>query len=234
MDPYISMKTTVFDMPGYLEITQARIAHLASLKLDLSGKSIIDVGCGTGRLTEFLVSQGANVFAIDGREDNIQQLRIFYPNVKADVVDLETDEMLKYGPFDIVFCYGVLYHLSDPLHFIKNAEKLCKYMILIETCITDAWEPICKIEVEDGTNNSQSIHHAGSRPSPAYVVFCLKKAGFPYIYTPKEKPVHPQFHYTKQNSYMSHQNGHLIREIFIASRKKLDNDQLVLVGTPTA
>ncbi|MED4912159.1 methyltransferase domain-containing protein [Brevibacillus centrosporus] len=229
MDPYISTKTTVFDMPGYLEITQARLAHLASMNLHLSGKSIIDVGCGTGRLTEFLLNQGANVFAIDGREDNIQQLRMFYPNVRADVVDLETDELLKYGLFDIVFCYGILYHLSDPLHFIKNAEKLCRDMILIETCITDALEPICKIEVEDGTNNSQSIHHAGSRPSPAYVIFCLKKAGFPFIYAPKEKPAHPQFHYTTQNNYASHQNGHLIREIIIASKNPVNSDQLVVV-----
>ncbi|MGG1664130.1 class I SAM-dependent methyltransferase [Brevibacillus sp. NRS-1366] len=230
VEPYINVKTAVFDMQGYLEITNARLSHLASLQLQLSGKSIVDVGCGTGRLTEFLVGQGANVFGVDGREDNIQQMRIFYPHVKAEVVDLETDDLLKYGPFDIMFCYGILYHLSDPLHFIKNAEKLCSDMILIETCITDAVEPICKIVVEDGTNNSQSIHHAGSRPSPAYVIFCLKKAGFPFIYEPIEKPAHPEFHYTKQNNYESHQNGHLIREIFIASKKPLDHGRLVLVG----
>lgn len=230
MDPYINEKTTVFDVPGYLEITNARLAHLASMKIPLSGKSIIDVGCGTGRLTEFLVGQGANVFGVDGREDNIQQMQMFYPNVKAEVMDLETDDLLKYGPFDIVFCYGILYHLSDPLHFIKNAEKVCNGMILIETCITDALESVCKIVMEDGTNNSQSIHHAGSRPSPSYVIFCLKKAGFPFIYEPREKPAHPDFLYTKQNNYASYQNGHLIREIFIASKKTLDNDRLVLVG----
>lgn len=230
MDPYINEKTAVFDVPGYLEITKARLAHLASMKLHFSGKSIIDVGCGTGRLTEFLVGQGGNVFGVDGRADNIQQLRIFYPNIRAEVVDLETDDLLKYGPFDIVFCYGILYHLSDPLHFISKAYKVCNDMMLIETCITDALEPVCKIEMEDGNNNSQSIHNAGSRPSPAYVIFCLKKAEFPFIYTPRKKPAHPDFLYSRQNNYASYQNGHLIREIFIASKKPLDNDQLLLIS----
>ncbi|MED4585441.1 class I SAM-dependent methyltransferase [Brevibacillus choshinensis] len=230
MEPYINAKTGVFDSPGYLDITKARLDHLASMNIPLFGKSVIDVGCGTGRLTEFLIGQGANVFGVDGREDNIQQMHLFYPDVKAEAVDLETDDLLNYGPFDIVFCYGILYHLSDPLHFIRNAEKLCSDMILIETCVTDALEPLCKIEIEDGTNNSQSIHHAGSRPSPAYVIFCLKKAGFPFIYTPLEKPAHPEFLYEKQYNYTSYKNGRHIREIFIASRNPMNNDRLVLVG----
>ncbi|KQL48743.1 hypothetical protein AN963_02790 [Brevibacillus choshinensis] len=230
MEPYINVKTSVFDLPGYTEITKARLDHLASMNLTLAGKSVIDVGCGTGRLTEFLIGQGASVFGVDGREDNIQQMRLFYSNVEVEVVDLETDDLLKYGPFDIVFYYGILYRLSDPLHFIKNAEKLCSDMILIETCITDALEPLCKIEIEDGTNNSQSIHHAGSRTSPAYVIFCLKKAGFPYVYPPVEKPAHPDFLHEKKYDYASYNNGRLIREIFVASRNLLNNDRLVLVG----
>lgn len=230
MEPYINQNTVVFDLPGYLEITKARLDHLASMKLPLSGRSVIDVGCGTGRLTEFLRQQGANVFGVDGREDNIRQMRLFYPAVGAEVVDLETDDLLKYGPFDIVFCYGILYHLCDPLHFITNAERICGDMMLIETCITDAREPLCKLEAEDGRNYSQSIHDVGSRPSPAYVIFCLKKAGFPFVYTSKRKPAHPDFLYQKKYNYESSRNGRLLREIFIASRTPVKNNGLVLIG----
>jgi len=99
-----------FDRPSYVDVTEARLAHLRSLNLPIAGKTVIDLGCGIGRLSEFFVEQGCDVFCVDGREDNIQQLKKLYPNRKTAIVDLETEDISKYGTFDIVFCYGILYH----------------------------------------------------------------------------------------------------------------------------
>jgi len=217
---------SVFDRPAYVDVTEARLAHLRSLNLPIAGKTVIDLGCGIGRLSEFFVELGCDVFCVDGREDNIHQLRKFYPSRKTAIVDLETEDLFKYGIFDIVFCYGILYHLSDPFGFIKRISKICKEMLIIETCITDALDPILYLVKESQADASQALYGVGSRPSPSYITTCLKLAGFSYIYVPRELPNHKQFRYRMVNDHSHLKNGGPIRNIFIASHKDLANDEL--------
>lgn len=216
----------IFDLDFYKEITNARLRHFESLALPLSGKSLIDVGCGVGRFSAFLAEQGADVFCVDGRVENVEKLREFYPSRKCAVVDVESTDLLEHGSFDVVFCYGLLYHLSDPYGFIKNASKICKEMMIIETCIMDAADPVVRLVQEDQQNATQALHPMGCRPSPSYVSACLKLSGFEFIYKPVNLPEHPQFNYSLKNDYSYLKQGHLIRDIFIASRNKISSNLL--------
>lgn len=216
----------IFDQPYYSDITEARIQHLKSLGLPLAGKSVIDVGCGIGRLSVFFTELGCKVFCVDGRLENIQKLRKLYPSCKSAVVDLETHQILEYGDFDIVFCYGLLYHLSDPFGFLKNAYKICNEMMIIETCITDVDIPVLCLVEENQNNATQALRPIGCRPSPSYVTTCLKLCGFKYVYTPIKLPEHIQFQYKRINDFSYQKNGNLIRDIFIASNKEIENSKL--------
>jgi 2-polyprenyl-3-methyl-5-hydroxy-6-metoxy-1,4-benzoquinol methylase len=221
-----STNQIVFDQPFYDDITQARIQHLKLLNLSLKGKKLIDVGSGIGRFSDFFYDQGCEVFCIDGRPENIQTLRSLYPELRAEVVDVESQELLDYGNFDVVFCYGLLYHLSDPFGFIKNAYKICNEMMIIETCITDADDLILRLIPENQTDLSQALHAIGCRPSPSYIITCLKLCGFKYIYTPIELPNHVQFRYQRSNDFSYLKKGHLIRGIFVASHQEIVNEKL--------
>jgi SAM-dependent methyltransferase len=218
--------TCDFDLPFYTDITNARIEHLQSLNLPLSGKTVIDVGCGIGRLSDFFAGQGCDIFCVDGRLENIEKLRSLYPGRKAEVVDLETEQILDYGKFDIVFCYGLLYHLADPFGFIKKAQKICNEMMLVETCIADANDCILQLVPEDGDTITQALHAIGCRPSSSYVITCLKLSGFKYIYTPTELPNHVEFSYQRSNDLSYLKKGRLIRDIFIASHQEINNSKL--------
>src|SRR6185312_5755172 len=101
----------VFDEEFYRVITAARLDHFKSLGLSLAGKSVIDIGCGVGHLSEVLEQLGADVTCVDGRAENISRIHELYPKRKAFLVDVETDKLLALGRFDVVFCYGLLYHL---------------------------------------------------------------------------------------------------------------------------
>lgn len=219
-----SLEISIFNSPFYKDITDARIMHIKSLGLPLSGKTLIDTGCGIGHFSDFLAKEGCQTFCVDGREENIRQLRNVYPKLNAEVVDLETSQILNYGKFDIVFCYGLLYHLADPFGFIKNAFKICNEMMLIETCITDSEFPVLRLLSEPKLNPTQAVSGMGCRPSPSYIVNCLKLAGFAYVYSPINLPRHKQFHYKRTNDFSCLKDGDLIRDVFLASHREIEND----------
>lgn len=93
----------------------------------ISGKTVLEAGCGAGRFTEILVEKKSLVTAVDlsrAVESNFknngekQNLRI----VKASIMDLPFDD----EQFDIVFCPGVLQHTPNPkltiLHLFRQVK----------------------------------------------------------------------------------------------------------------
>ena len=104
-----------FDEPKSLEINRARMAHLESLKIPMEGKSVLDVGCSVGHLAQFFVAKGCKIVCVDARSENITKLCRLYSNLEAHVVNVESEPLMRFGTFDIVFSYGLLYHLENPL-----------------------------------------------------------------------------------------------------------------------
>lgn len=210
----------LFDWPYYQRISEARLAHLAQLELPLEGRSVIDVGCGIGRLSEFFAERGCEVLCVDGREENIAELRRLYPDRRARVVDVESEALEAQGEFDIVFCYGLLYHLADPFAFLARAARICREMLLVETCIADAEEPLTML-VRDPDDPTMALRSLASRPSPAYVVAALRAAGFEHVYSPVKLPDHEDFRYPRLNDLAHLRDGNALRDIFVASRSEL-------------
>ncbi len=216
----------VFDQPFYADITEARLRHLESLSYIFDNKTVMDIGCGIGRFTDFFLKHRCTLFSVDGRPENIQVMNKLYPAVKTAVIDLESSDLTVFGTVDVVFCYGLLYHLADPFGFIKNVRKICNETLIIETCITDSEDPVLRLVNEAQENVSQSIHGIGCRPSPSYIITCLRMSGFHYVYEPADFPAHKQFQYKKQNNFSHVKRGNLIRGIFIASHKKISAPNL--------
>jgi SAM-dependent methyltransferase len=215
-----------FDQPKYYAINHARLAHLESLQLPLEGKVVLDVGCGVGHLAQFFVNRGCKVICIDGREENIDSLRSRYPGLVANVANIETEPLSQFGIFDIVFCYGVLYHLENPIMALRNMASVCQGLLLLETMVCDHTLPVLRIEDESAAL-SQALRGLGCRPSPSYVVLTLNRVGFRFVYTPKIPPGHQEFQFECKNNLDWRRNGHPLRCIFVASRKELQNPHLV-------
>jgi SAM-dependent methyltransferase len=215
----------VFDHTKASEINRDRIVHLESLHLQLEGKTVLDVGCGVGHLAQFFTQKGCKVVCADGRPDNIATLHQLYPNLEAQVVDLETQQLLHLGYFDIVFAYGILYHLENPIAGLRNIASVCQEMLLLETIICDHTLPIVLIEDESMSSN-QALKGIGSRPSPSYIVMTLNRVGFPFIYAPKNPPTHPDFQFEWKNNLDTKRDGRNLRCVFIASKVELRNPNL--------
>lgn len=214
-----------FDTPQALEINRARLDHLESLGLPLEGRSVLDVGCGVGHLAQFFVERRCLVTCVDGREENVQSLRQRYPGLQAGVADVEAG-LESFGRFDIVFCYGLLYHLENPVLGIRKMAEVCQDLLLIETLVCDSREPASRWTEEPPVSN-QALKGLASRPSPGFVRMALNLAGFPFVYTAANPPKHPDFDVRWDDSQAWRQHGHLIRCVFVASRQGLHNPSLI-------
>lgn len=220
----------IFDRPEAIEINHARMSHLAALGLPLEGKRVLDVGCGVGHLAQFFVNHSCEVVCIDAREENIISLQSRYPGLNAHVADVEVEPLSKFGTFDIVFCYGLLYHLENPLAALRNMASVCKELLLLETIITDCALPILRMEDESAAFD-QAVKGLGCRPSPSYVVMGLNRIGFKLVYAPKRPPEHRDFQFRRKNNLDVKREGHRLRCVFIASRTNLQNKNLVRLIT---
>ena len=94
--------------------------------LDLSVFSgrVLDLGCGMGRYTALVAELGAEAVGLDVSRAVDTAARL-WPNarfVQADVV------AAPFAPasFDVVFSFGVLHHLPDPLRGFRSAFGLVK------------------------------------------------------------------------------------------------------------
>jgi SAM-dependent methyltransferase len=215
-----------FDSHEALRINQARLEHLHSLGLPLNGRRVLDVGCGVGHLAQFFVERNCDVVCVDGRQENVERLRLLHPGIRAEVRDLDNEPLTDLGQFDIVFSYGVLYHLENPFRAIRDWAALCSDLLLIETVVTDSPLPIVAYEEETSTF-SQALRNVGCRPSPSLVVLALRAAGFLHLYAPKEPPDHPEFRFRWRGDLSSRRGGSLLRCVFVASREAIANPGLI-------
>lgn len=84
----------------------------------LSGKHVLDVGCGNGYYLFRMLAEGAK-FAL-GVDPNLlylyqfQAAKHFVPSVPLFVLPLKSEDLPPFGLFDTVFSMGVLYHRRTP------------------------------------------------------------------------------------------------------------------------
>lgn len=157
-----------FETPEARAINHARLEHLASLGLAVEARRVLDVGGGPGHLAQFFVQRGCSVVSTDARPENVERLHELYPDLDGRVLDVEIDDAASLGRFDIVFCYGLLYHLENPVRALRNIAAVCDHLILLETMVCDSSRSVFCLEDEYLSLN-QALRGIAHRPSPSWV-----------------------------------------------------------------
>ncbi len=100
--------------------------------MTLSGKRVVDIGCGGGILAEALDEKDALVTAIDLSEVGIQTAKA-HQKISGSTVDYRVqsvedyaDEVVNTGLLDGVFCMEMLEHVNNPAEIINDCSKMLK------------------------------------------------------------------------------------------------------------
>lgn len=210
-----------FHSDRYLRHNLRRLEHLSTLNLPLSGRSVLELGAGIGDHTSFFLDRGCTVCATDPRPENLRLLASRYPSVEVAPLDLERP-LMSPQIFDVVYAYGVLYHLRRPEEALEFMAGRCGDILLLETCVSFGIAEAINLTAEDAAQPSQAVSGTGCRPTRPWIWTQLRRH-MPFVYMPKTQPWHEEFplDWNKPTS-----RG-LTRSIFIASRTELSNAMLV-------
>ena len=113
------------------------------------GERILDLGCGTGQLTQEIAKRGAIAIGIDKAPTMISHAQKNYPNLQFEVADATNFHVEE--PFDAVFS-------NATLHWIKEPERAI-------ACIWQALKAGGRFVAEFGGKGNvnaiiTAIHHA--------------------------------------------------------------------------
>ncbi len=212
----------VFLSDVYKSINEARLAHLATLNLPLQGKTVLEVGAGIGAHTHFFEERGCKIVSTDGRAENVAAMKQRFPSRDVRLFNLlDFDCYASFEKFDVVYCYGTLYHTPKPEEILQGLSSLCGEMILLETCVSPGSHLSPQL-VRETESLDQAIGVIGCRPTRPWLMQVLKKY-YGYAYTTKTQPRHPDFDLEWQIP-LKKQNH---RAVFVGAKRPIENPLLV-------
>jgi SAM-dependent methyltransferase len=89
---------------------------------DPRGRTVLDVGCGTGFFTAYYLARGARVTGVDIAPTSIAQLGARHPGARFVLADV--GEQAVEGRYDLVNAFDVLYHITEDARWETAVSNL--------------------------------------------------------------------------------------------------------------
>jgi 2-polyprenyl-6-hydroxyphenyl methylase / 3-demethylubiquinone-9 3-methyltransferase len=100
-------------------------------RVSLSGKRVLDVGCGGGILAESMAKRGASVLGIDMGQAPLAVAQLHAQQQQVQDIEyrqIPVEQLAEEQPhsFDVVTCMEMLEHVPDPASIIRACQQLVK------------------------------------------------------------------------------------------------------------
>lgn len=222
VNPFVDFRTE-----RYLRYNSRRLEHLASLSIPVANCIVLELGAGIGDLTSYYLDRHCIVTTSDVREELLHILKTRHNLCKVLQLDLDSPTISDGLSFQIVHCYGVLYHLRNPGRALEFINRICSQLLLIETCVSFGQDSSINLLDEDSSYPSQAVYGVGCRPTRRWVFEQLQKY-FTFVYCPITQPNFYEFPLDWSRPETHHAPPfNLQRAIFIASRTEIHSPLLL-------
>ncbi|MCK5522384.1 MAG: bifunctional 2-polyprenyl-6-hydroxyphenol methylase/3-demethylubiquinol 3-O-methyltransferase UbiG [Thiomargarita sp.] len=112
------------------EINPLRLDYINQHVGGLADKTVLDVGCGGGILSESMAEQGAKVTGIDMGDAplNVAKLHLYESELNIEYQQITVEQLSEERPasFEIITCMEMLEHVPDPASVVIACHKLVK------------------------------------------------------------------------------------------------------------
>ena len=155
------------------QISRDRVFRGTGWPEDMTGQSILEAGCGSGRFTEVLLSTGATVYSFDYSQAADVTHRNFADRgahvCQASIYDMP----YSLASFDRVFCYGVIQHTPDVRASFMRLVAMVKPggHLAVDVYDSRKWLFNARYRVRWFTKHmdKQRLHHLCQTVVPAYM-----------------------------------------------------------------
>jgi 2-polyprenyl-6-hydroxyphenyl methylase/3-demethylubiquinone-9 3-methyltransferase len=111
------------------DINPLRLDYIDRLT-GLAGKTVLDVGCGGGILSESMAARGAVVTGIDMGDKplKVARLHLLESGIAVDYRKIAVEDLAAEQPqhYDVVTCMEMLEHVPDPASIVHACARLLK------------------------------------------------------------------------------------------------------------
>jgi hypothetical protein len=140
-------------------------------------KKVLELGSFNGVIGNHFRRLGANVLSIEGRMDNVNNIKKSFPELNIIQSDLDTKGW-HFGKFDVIINFGLIYHLENYhneniINCINNCE-----ILFLETVVYDSDESTKFRNNEGGID--QSLSDVAYIPTRKYIEEIFEKLNISY------------------------------------------------------
>lgn len=112
--------------------------------------SALDLACSEGWFAQRLLDWGAaRVVGVDIRAENVRRAELVRDHLGIDrarlgfeTIDVFDIDPAALGSFDVVLCFGLIYHLENPIGALRVARTLTRDVCIVESQLTEQTQPI--------------------------------------------------------------------------------------------
>ena len=152
----------------------------------LKGKRVLDLGCNSGFWSLCAIQEGADfVLGIDARQMFVDQANFVFKVKEVDsnrykfvAKNVFNIDFQKFDNFDIVFCFGLLYHVYKPISLLEKVAKVNDDFLLIDTKLSMVKGSYMEVSFDSETWDSYVEHKLTMKPTKQAVFKIVEEFGY--------------------------------------------------------
>lgn len=141
----IRLNSDISTMPGKPDFMETDLRLKAILRAlsffyrgEFTGLRVADLGCLEGGFTLAMAQQGMDVIGLEARQMNLDKCLLLkdqfeLPQLEFRLDDVKNFGLEKYATFDVVLALGIVYHLNDPVAWLRQAAAATRGVMVIES-----------------------------------------------------------------------------------------------------